>query len=738
LALNNDKEVIEGSKGRQNTLKGKIQEASLRDQIPKKLLSKLNDLDIGQQVAEIWNSANANRSEWLDSQMKLLQEFEQFVAPIYQPAYNWSSTVHLPVAYTLCRTFHSRMYSALFSFDPFFTVTARKEANSDRAPLVQELLRYTLKEWCNDYSGIEEVCDRWLWSWITSGRGILKSRWERKYTRFMDVVDVQRPGPTQFVIDEQGNEQAVPTMETVEEEQEVVLTCFDGPQVDLVLPEDLVIVGGEGDPDKADVVIHQQFLTASELWTLSDQGIFDEDAVRNVIAGGPSSKSGDVTGIIKQERSELSQQGSLDVEYDQDRYRILECYMKKSVDGSGIASDIVVWVCLNTRDVLRASYLHRLSKAGQRPFAVIDFHRKTDTSHPVGLVELTYSLCKELDTIHNMRLDFGLLSTLPFGFYRASSSLSQTKIPLEPGSLMPTDNPQTDIFFPNLGNRTSWGMQEEAALYNYVERMTSVSDLSLGILGGQGASRTATGSRIVANENNSNLDIYLKRMNRGVKKLLRLIFEQVQMRIPAGLQFKLLGEDGNNYWGQVKSREEIAGNYDFELEGSSAASNKQVQIDTAQQIYQVTANPLDIQLGIITPAERFEAVKNLLQAIGVRSWSKFVRKPDGASRLFTPEEIANRVLAGVDVRLGPEQDLDGFIQYVQYVFDTDELLGQFNEEQTILLARKMQEAQQMSQALKEMASQQANARQMQNNAAMSAQQTQPGAASPMGPASMGA
>jgi hypothetical protein len=281
-------------------------------------------------------------------------------------------------------------------------------------------------------------------------------------------------------------------------------------------------------------------------------------------------------------------------------------------------------------------------------------------------------------------------------------------------------------------------MQEEAALYNYVERMTSVSDLSLGILGGQGASRTATGSRIVANENNSNLDIYLKRMNRGVKKLLRLIFEQVQMRIPAGLQFKLLGEDGNNYWGQVKSREEIAGNYDFELEGSSAASNKQVQIDTAQQIYQVTANPLDIQLGIITPAERFEAVKNLLQAIGVRSWSKFVRKPDGASRLFTPEEIANRVLAGVDVRLGPEQDLDGFIQYVQYVFDTDELLGQFNEEQTILLARKMQEAQQMSQALKEMASQQANARQMQNNAAMSAQQTQPGAASPMGPASMGA
>ena len=168
--------------------------------------------------------------------------------------------------------------------------------------------------------------------------------------------------------------------------------------------------------------------------------------------------------------------------------------MKRVVDNSGIAADIVVWSSPQTRAVLRASYLRRLSQSGKRPFACIDFHRRTDTQHPVGLVELTYSLTKEMDAIHNMRLDFGLISTLPFGYYRANSSLTQTKISIDPGSLTPVDNPATDIFFPNLGNRTSWGMQEEGTLYNYIERMTSISDLSLGILGGQGASRRGMAS----------------------------------------------------------------------------------------------------------------------------------------------------------------------------------------------------------------------------------------------------
>lgn len=734
--LSNDKLVLE--EGRKKTLKDEVPPTSLRDQIPKKLANKLDKIGIAQTVTNIWQAGNSNRATRLENQRELLREFEEFVEPIYDAPYAWSSTLHLPIAYTICRTFHSRMNAALTNMDPPFTVLARKEANSDRAPLVQDLMRYAINEWANEHKGIEDALDRWIWSWVTSGRGILKYRWEQKYSRFIDVVQVPKPGPTQFVVDERGMEQAIPTVQMVEEEQERVIPCFIGPAVEFVQEEDLLIVGGEGDPDLADAVIHQQYLTASELWTLVDKGIFDKDAVEKVIAAGPDMMSSDPTGVVKQERAEISGQGSLDVEHDLDRYRVLESYIKKDVDGSGINSDLIVWVAPTSRSQLRATYLFRVSQSGKRPFAVIDFHRRTDTSQPVGLVELTYSLAKEIDAQHNMKVDFGLLSTLPFGFYRASSSMAQEKIPFEPGALIPVDNPQADVYFPNLGNRTVFGMQEEAALYNYIERMASVSDMSLGMLGAQGAARTASGARIVAQESNTNLDIYLKRLNKGFKKLLHGIFEMLQQRIEPGMQFRLFGDDGNNYWAVIRSREEIAGNYDFVLEPSSANSNRQIQMDTAQQLYQITSNMLDIQLGIITPSERYEAVKNYLQTMGVKNFSRFIRKPTNASRIFSPEELTNRILAGIDVQIGMDQDLAGFVNYVQYIMDTDELLGQFTEEQTIALARKAQEARQMMAALQEAQAQQANARQMQLNAAMSQQQTNAGGAPmPMGAPGVG-
>lgn len=717
--IQNDHKVID--EGRKNTMEGEIPQVSLRDQIPAKLFKKLNEQKIGETVSEIWNLGTINRQEWLESQRMLLNEFEEFLEPITEAPYSWSSVLHLPIAYTLCRTFHSRMNAAILSMDPPFTAIARKEANTDRAPLVQELMQYAFKDWSNCYKGMEDVIDKWIWQWVTSGRGILKYKWEERFSRFMDVVEVPKQGPNRYETDAQGNEVVIPTVEMVEEEVERVIPSFIGPWVEAKQQEDVLIVGGDGDPDEADVVIEQIYMTASELWTLVDRGIFNKEMVQEVIDGGADLQSGDQTGLIKQERAEIAKEGQLDVIFDLDRYRILECYMKKDVDGSGINSDIVVWVAPTQRKLLRATYLHRISKSGKRPYAVIDFHRRTNTNNPVGLVELTYSLCKEIDTQENMKIDFGLLTTLPFGFYRASSSMQAETMPLEPGAMIPLDNPQADVYFPNLGNRSSFSAQEVGFLYNIIERMTSVSDLSLGVLGAQGAARTATGARVVASESNTNLDIYVKRMNRGFKKLLRGLFEMVQERLPAGLEFRILGDDGQQYFRQVRSREEIAGMYDFELEGSSANSNKQIQMDNASQIYQMTANPIDLQLGLISPQERFEAVKNLLQTMGVKNWSKFLKTPP-TTRIFSPQDIANRILAGIDVPLDPMQDLDGFIAYVDYIVNDDMILGQFNEQQTLQLVAKQREAQQLKQAMEQAAAQQANINQMRMNAAQSQQQ----------------
>jgi hypothetical protein len=713
---NADQEVIQ--KGRKNTLEGV--EVPLRERSIQKLVSKLEDLEVGKSVVDVWNAVNVRRQEWLNRQRHMLLEYDEFFDPIYDAAQDWSSTLHLPIAFTHAKTYHARFLAALLGVDPPFTVKSRTAANSDRAMLIQDLMRYTLSSWANENEGIEDVVDAWLWSWVTSGCGILKIRWDRKYSKYLDVVSKQVPGAPQFVMNPQtGQEEVVRPPKTIEVEEEVMKTCFDGPMIEWVPAEDVAIDGGGGDPKKADSVIHQNYMTASQLWTLADMGVFRGDIVEQVIEGGEQLLSSEPANMIKLDKTDAAGTGSPDKTTDLPRYQILEAYIKVDVDGSGITSDLIVWVHKDTGLILRATYLYRVMPTGQRPFVKIDFHKRHGEDYGVGLIELLYSLTKEIDAIHNMKIDFGLISSMPFGFYRPTTSQNtEDRMPYEPGTLLPLDNPQADVYFPNLGNRTAFGFQEEAALMQTIERLTSISDISLGIIGGQGASRTATGTRALLGESNANLDVFLRRMNRGWRRVLTYLFHLLQQKLPPGFQFRVLGDDGNTYWEQVESPRELEGMFDFEIEPNSANSNRTIQVEVANSILQTIANPLFIQIGIVTPLELYEALKNKFKVEGIRDFGKFIKKPEGFTRLFTPEEVANRILAGVDVRLGPEQDLGGFVEYVQYIVDNDELLGQFNEDQAVALVKKQREAQAMMEAMQAQAAQQANAQQIQTNAGL--------------------
>ncbi len=527
----------------------------LRDQVIQKLVRKLEDQGEGLRTVEIWQSGNAQRGDWLMRQEDLLRTFDEFVEPIYDSTADWSSTLHLPVIYTVCKTMHARFLAALFGIDPPFTVKARQSANVDRAFFVQEFMRYALSSWANKYQGVEVAADLWLWKWITSGRGILKNRWERSFTRFIDVVERDVPVGAISTPQESGKLVAIPQIRKIEEEKEVTIPTFDGPMVEYVPTEDVLIVGNQ-DPQEADHVIHSTYMTSSQLWSLVDQGVFRKDAVELIIKSGEDMLSKDPVNARKEQQMASSGAGSIDTEIDEKRYQILERHSRVDVDGSGIASDVIMWVHGQSGEICKATYLYRVSKTGLRPFFAIDFYIR-ENGMPAGLPELLYSLSKEIDCAHNMRMDFNLIASMPFGFYRATSSLSEERMPLEPGALIPLDNPATDIYFPNLGNRGAFGAQEEQMLMQSIERMTSISDMSLGVIGGQGAARTATGARALLGESNANLDVYLRRMNRGWKRMLHHFFEMLESRSPDGMQFRITGDDGASYWETLHSKAEL-------------------------------------------------------------------------------------------------------------------------------------------------------------------------------------
>lgn len=691
-------------------------EAPLKDQIPQALRRVLVEQDIGMKITDMWNQANGLRQDNLDRQKKLRRQVEEFVEPIYNRPEKWMSTLHLPMPYIVCKAFHARMFSAIMGQDPPFQVRAQKEANTDRAPMIQDLMNYTIKRWANHNDGIDDAMDQWLWDWVTTGRGIMKQRWVKDYTRFVEVQDELVEGVGREI----APGEFVPTVTTKQKPVKVDRKVFDGPVWENVNDEDVVIIGGNGDPDKADFVCEQTYFTMAELYSLADQKIFDKQAVQEILEeSSPDRKSEEPANDIKNEQAETAGEGSVDDQEVIDRYQFLEAYLKVDVDNSGLCQDVVVHVHAKTGLIVRAAYLYNVMKTGRRPYSVIDFHKRKGQQTAVGLVELIYPLAKEMDAMHNMKVDFGMLSTLPIGFYRASSSLQKERIPLTPGNLIPLDDPQRDVNFPQMGNRSVFAAQEEQALFNIISRVTGLSDLNFGAIGAQGVTRTATGTSALVQESNANLDIFLRRANRGFKKLLIYQFQMLQEKLPPGFEFRITGEDGNQYFRQIPTRQELAGMVDFEIEPNSANSNQQVKIQAASQALQLTQNPLLIQLGIVTPQNVYEAAKAFMQASGIRDWSRYITPPPQGSRHFTPEEITNRILAGVEVLLTPDQDLQGFLAFAENIINDDDLLGQFDEQQTIMLAQKMQEAQQMLEALRQIEAQQANSAQIQRNAALS-------------------
>lgn len=714
---------------------GQTLEVSLRDQIAADLLSKLKEKQYGQKMVEVWRHGNFKRQVFLQRQQEYLSSWDEFVTSDADGPFEGSSNLHLPIQFTAAKTFHARMFQALLGVDPPFTTKARREDSMGAADLVDDLMAYTMKQWLNGYEGCEEVVDNWLWDWITTGTGILKASWETKWEKFVDVVKTPYK-VTEVQTMPDGTPRAIQTQKYREREKEVVIEVCKGPRLDHIRHEDYLKVGN-------DVDMHRDYLTASDMWMCVDQKIFDESAVQAVIKGGENKRTAGLNNEIKTQRVLGAGQTFIDSEADLDLYEVLEAYASIDLDDDGINSEIVMWVHVQTMEILRATYLRRINKAGERPFSVIHFHKRiidadAGTETGIGLIEVMHPLAVEIDAMHNIRVDYGLISNMPYFFYRPASNVDAVVAEIAPGKGIPLDNPQTDVYFPPMSNRTAFGYQEEQNLQTHLQRLTGLSDMSMGMLtGDQGATRTATGARALVGEANANLDIHLRRLNRGWAKALKLILHMLQQRIEPGFAFMVTGQDGNDYFSKIQNRADIAGDFDFEISPNTANSNRAITQQTASQVYQLTSNPLDYQLGIITAGNRYEAIKNQLQSFGIKDWSRFITKSAQATYQLTPHDELLRILHGIDVPVTPQMDHEGFIFMWEQTKKSDELLGQFNEQQAVMAENQAKKHKQMLDAMQSQQGQQANVQQQQMNAQGSQASFAPSPVGNVAPGDMG-
>lgn len=291
-------------------------------------------------------------------------------------------------------------------------------------------------------------------------------------------------------------------------------------------------------------------------------------------------------------------------------------------------TECVFFVCTNPRRLLGAFRLSDINWKNERPLLELHYQRVGTRFYSMGVMEIAKHLSAELDTIHNMRLDVGFATNMPFFFYRATSTLNPEKIQIKPLKGVPVDD-INDVRFPQLQNVTSFYAEEEQLLYTLVERVMGVTDLFLGMSPTRGAAaRHATGFVGTQQEALARTSEVLNQDAESFAFLCRTIYNMEIQYGPEERILRLQGKEGPLTQRLARKDLWMRGEYDFRLGANAGLYSSMVRQQQGQALMQLAAvSPIIMQ----DPGKVWEVQNFYLHAIGIPNPEQFIGPKEAIS-----------------------------------------------------------------------------------------------------------
>ncbi len=620
----------------------------LRYQMPKKL-SNLEPEKLHKLASYITSQvmvSKADRDRFIDNLYNYRAKWMDFETTGLQITDLGEHDEHIPLIFEKGKAMYARLVNAILGVDPMFSLMPNKAVSEKQKQEKEDLLHWVTNQYANRSRGLKEDIDKDCWNFVFDGTSITKHWWARDIRKFVDVEEKEvRP----IQIDERGNI----VTEVKEVERETIV--YDGPMMQSIPLEDVYIIGSNCDDiDNADLVVHRQYMTKSDIIKLSHQGFFEKEAVEKVLEKAPANPGKDASdeeAYLKLQKDELS--GVQRARYQEGRayYAIYETYLSYDIDGDGVDEELVCWMEPDSRKILRITYLDRVSPNGKRPFVLKKLIHREGKPYGIGFAEMLWGIGNMTDYIANQRLDAGLFQIFPWFVFRAGSNLQVGPQMIAPGKGIPVDD-VNDIAFPKVNGNPAYGFQEEAANQQHAENITGVSNLAMGQNNSQGVGRTATGAAALVNELNANIDIYIKHYQWGFSRNLAFLDKQVQELLPLGLEYRVTGLDGRAMYKRFSDRDTFNFDCDFEITGNTINSNKAIERDTAQMLMQVLQNPIALQSGVVGPMNIYNVYKNLLRKFEIRDIDSYITRPEEVEGSpYTAKDEINMILSGVTPKI---------------------------------------------------------------------------------------
>jgi hypothetical protein len=369
--------------------------------------------------------------------------------------------------------------------------------------------------------------------------------------------------------------------------------------------------------DDSEFIAHDTFMRLPEIEALKDREIFvcnddDIDKIKAAITQEMGTSVSD-----EQAKTEGVQR--FDVNINSAPVRLIECYTKWWIDGKLIESVFVV--DYKSKTYMSGKPLTAVSPIGRRPFAIGQLIRRTNRPYGIGLPEVMRGLAKELDAIHNQRIDAGSIAIAPFFFYRAASAFKPDKVTIGPGVGVPVDDIK-DVLFAQFPSSFMTSFQEERIIIEYIEKLTTTSAYQMGRESDVVKSRaTASGTLALISQGEQAYTILGLRAQRIISKMLTKILQIYQCFMPTGFADRILGADpGKLLFPDGLLPEEIDGGYDCYMVLDSTAGNKAMERQVNTAMVQMAPNLLTLAQS----PRGYEIAREWLISVGKQDVEKYL------------------------------------------------------------------------------------------------------------------
>lgn len=401
---------------------------------------------------------------------------------------------------------------------------------------------------------------------------------------------------------------------------------------------------------RAEYIVDEVYYTLPMLKEMAARELLlpdlDFDAISRLVE-----KSFDPQGTVKA-RYEASGIQAYYARMDSYPIKVYEAYVKYDINGDGIREECVFLVLPDQGIYIGGKPLHCISKIGRRPWLIRGFLRRPGIIYGKGIPELVRHLHKEMNIIHNQRLDAGNMIIAPFFFYRAASGMQPEEISIKPATGIPLDDPTRDVYFPDYSaGRLSVSFQEENILMDLIEKLTY---LTPAMLGRETASRpTARGTLAVIAQGEQKFGLLAMRVQRIFSDLITMTRQMYEENLDPSIQRRVLGKDGIPAWSRL-SPEMIAGQYDTSMELDLSSGDIAFEKQADQILFQTLVNdPLVNQ----SPAHAWELRAGYIMALGKKDVEKYIGpKPDMGDNPELVDDENARIMQEEDVYVNPNDN----------------------------------------------------------------------------------